>query len=713
MTWRPHFTKLCLESPVTEVDGIARIDKSHPAYEAWQQLVYHASKPTKNEIQLQTCLVNLARLLFAGPRYRPPEGSRDALIDWCQKLRARGQSVSEFTGAGVVEAEIGGDLLQLHTLDGRVYKQCAAYLAETAVLDRYRQLVRQQDDSDTPGGSGKRPLGIDRPSEEKQNPPAKRSRASDSGQAGPFADTEHDPSKSRRSSRQTGAGTRLPDVWILASCYLLAELSSLDRQLKQGVAIYRAASALFEVKKYTLTKKPTKDAIAKVCQGIAQMVMYLCASNDICGTFVAACLVNSKFSRACMLSVTELKTEDDGENAELSTTDAPPKVYEIALETHGDLSATLRSKSISLSTLLGDGELEGLSAKDRILLLAHDLIEGYDEKGNPLVEDDGLDDIALSADSCARMWDLLRMAVDLICDLPWNTPISRFSPTSTLFQDYAETLRQSRVENVPVTRNHDLTWAEMSRLCAVRRGEDYVSRLFPRHSSDSQHYFEFEIKEETDDGASATTPSRLDRPTTSSSDSMLSHRRLLVVQRGDVSKTRHDTTRVEHSTEQAEDRPRQNLRPPSARDSLGESSSSASRRLVTPQTAKDVRLSSTIAKLATKQAVVDLEQALDSSPRQHVDTAEQLDAPASRLDPAPILVVHPPDPTANRHSAKHDNIMSWRESCSPLSEDAHQYAGPAVWPQLAEPQIRLLLVSPIEMDRLLELKAPAPNATRS
>lgn len=714
MTWRPHFTKLRLEAPVTNEASGTQLDKTHDAYAAWLRLVYCAINPSAGEIQLQVSLVDLAQLLFQWPPTRALT-SKDRMVRERRAAIARGEPEPYFGGAGDVQAQIGGDLLQLHTVDGRDYKTTTAYLAETAVLDKYKQLLHQHDRPATSGTTSvKRPTDEDTSAVELLLPRRKRSRgsrgsSSRTSESAVNVDGQCDSAK-LTSSRQTGAGTRLPDVWFLASAYTMGTMSHLDRKIKLCVFTYCVASALFEVKKHTLTKIPTKDAVGKVCEGISQTALYLCACADICGTFAATCLVNTRFSRACMISVTEAKLERDDEGGQVAASEASQRVYEIALEVHTSLGTALHGRSIPLSTLLGDGAIEGLGPKERYFLLANDLIDGYDDEGEPLQDPDS-DHVALSSDACLRMWSQLRIAVELICDLPWNAPLLRFSPASSQFREYSDALRQSFNETLPAVRNYDLSWTEMSRLCAVRRGEEYVTRLFPAPASGSDHYFECDLKSERDDGSGGTAASRRDGPSTSESGSaVLRALRRSAANFPPAAEAQDGNSGRDETSSNVEPPVQRGLRPPSARDSEGHLSSEPSRRLVTPQTARDTKPSSARSEGAAKQAMIALELALDASPRQDIDSPERPQyRAAGKLASAPVLVVEPPQSPEEPHLSRYGNITRWKESCRTPLEEARHYAAPAMWPKTPEPEIRILLVSPIEMDRLLELRQPAPS----
>lgn len=223
--------------------------------------------------------------------------------------------------------------------------------------------------------------------------------------------------------------------------------ASTKTESKEGVKhAWRLATLILHVKHYKLNsplpagnlRSPTGPQT--ILTALSEATGLLAKAWMECGTFWSLVLVNSKFSRLCVLDVVGAREGAESVGATLMT-DADvkpvahetPLVFTIALEVSPWLVHRSPNGRIDLSTLLGTNIV------DPHVLLSHDLIYSYHATANPAFETQK-GDYPLNYESMAILWGCFVRAIDLIGTIPMGEPLRRIEASSESFKLYSDKL---------------------------------------------------------------------------------------------------------------------------------------------------------------------------------------------------------------------------------------------------------------------------------
>lgn len=222
--------------------------------------------------------------------------------------------------------------------------------------------------------------------------------------------------------------------------------ASTKTESKEGVKhTWRLAALIVHVKHYKLNSRllagnlrsPTSSHT--ILAALSEATGLLAKSWMECGTFWSLVMVNSRFSRLCVLDVQGVRDYGEGVSGTI-TSEADvqpiphdsPVVFTMALEVSPWLLHQHFNGCIDLSTLIGTDVV------NPELLLCHDMIFSYHATANRALETQK--EHSLNHESMAILWGSLVRAIDLIGKIPMGEPLRRLDDSSETFKNYSNQL---------------------------------------------------------------------------------------------------------------------------------------------------------------------------------------------------------------------------------------------------------------------------------
>lgn len=223
--------------------------------------------------------------------------------------------------------------------------------------------------------------------------------------------------------------------------------ASTKTESKEGVKhTWRLATLIIHVKHYKLNSRllagspraPT--GTQTILAALSEATGLLAKAWMECGTFWSMIMVNSQFSRLCVLDVRGVREDIDGVGATPMTeadvkpvAHDSPVVFTMALEVSPWLLHQHPNGRIDLSTLLGR------KVVDPHLLLCHDMIYSYHATAQPVYEPQN-GEYSLNHESMAILWGSLVRAINLIGKIPMGEPLRRLEASSEALKLYSRQL---------------------------------------------------------------------------------------------------------------------------------------------------------------------------------------------------------------------------------------------------------------------------------
>lgn len=223
--------------------------------------------------------------------------------------------------------------------------------------------------------------------------------------------------------------------------------ASTKTESKEGVKhAWRLATLIIHVKHYKLNSPLPAGNLSPptgpqtTLTALSEATGLLAKAWMECGTFWSLVLVNSRFSRLCILDVAGAREDAEGVGTTLMTeadvkavTHETPLVFTMALEVSPWLLHRSPRGRIDLSTLLGSDIV------DPHLLLAHDLIYSYHATAKPVLNTQK-GDYPLNHETMAILWGCFVRAIDLMGRIPIGEPLRRIEASSEIFKLYSDKL---------------------------------------------------------------------------------------------------------------------------------------------------------------------------------------------------------------------------------------------------------------------------------